>query len=114
MGGQDCQLSRGCVEDGRAPSGEGTSFIKPMPAQPSSVPLQLVNLNQLALMALNSDKYHATYDKETHNVTNIKNIENDTTNVHEILNGHIVKGSQFTQRNNVNDGIQDFKIILLL
>ena len=58
--------------------------------------MQLVNLNQMRLMNLDSDKYHATYDKETHNVSNIKNIENDTTNVHEILNGHIVKGSQFT------------------
>ena len=72
-----------------------------------------MNLNQLVLMNLDSDKYSATYDKETHNVTNIKNIENDTTNVHEILNGHIVKGSQFTQRNNLNYGVQDFKIILL-
>ena len=109
MGGEVCQLSQGCVKDGRnitdpelknlnigrtGPSQYATTG--PMPAPASSVPLQFVNLNQLALMALNSDKYHATYDKETHNVTNIKNIENDTTNVHEILNGHIVKGSQFT------------------
>ena len=76
------------------------------------MPVQLVNLRQLALMQL-KDTYHATYDKETHNVTNETNIQNDTTNVDETLNGLLVTGSAFYHRNNVNDGIQDFKILLI-
>ena len=64
-------------------------------------------------MNLDSDTYHATYDKETNNVYNEQNIENDTTNVHETLNGMLITGSQFKIRNNVNDGVQDFKIVLL-
>ena len=64
-------------------------------------------------MNLNSNTYHATYDKETHNHTNEENIQNDTTNVHEVLKGKLITGSQFMHKNNVNDGIQNFKILLL-
>ena len=79
---------------------------------PMPMPM-LVNLNDLALMQLNSDTYHATYDKETHNKYNEENIQNDVTNVHEKLIGKIITGSQFIIDDNVNDGIQDFRILLL-
>ena len=101
------------IHDGKASGASvGISAQMSMPGMPGGK-LQLVNLNDLGLMNLNSDTYHATYDKETHNHTNEQNIQNDVTNVHEVLKGKLITGSQFMHKSNVNDGVQNFKILLL-
>ena len=91
------------IHDGKA-SGASVG-IKAAFSMPGMPELQLVNLNDIGLMNLDSNTYHATYDKETHNHTNEENIQNDTTNVHEVLKGKLITGSQFMHKNNVNDGI---------
>ena len=55
-------VGQGKVQQGSQSSatGAGVSVGVSMP-----MPVQLVNLNELMLMNLDSDKYHATYDKQT-------------------------------------------------
>ena len=103
------------IHDGKASGASvGISAQMSMPGMPGGK-LQLVNLDDLGLQNLQivTDKYHATYDKETHNHTNEQNIQHDRTDVHEVLKGKLITGSQFMHKSNVNDGVQNFKILLL-